>query len=306
MSACVLSRCYHCLKSPFLPSNKSFAEKICRKITTGRFTTRVLPVCESTKRLSWRQEALTTTTGAQVHQIALRRMSSVVEPKEATSTMGKWKEKFWAFLTKTDHPTKLPLKHLQAAGSILILTITDYVAYEEILEASNLVDSFYSFYKVLELHMWIMLQRLRQEDNDGLVAGMALVDSMWRDLEPRFKIVGAQMSQKTDGMYYLNNHFQSSILVYDEAMLDSDDMALAHAIWLNVYDGKECDPRCLEVLVGYTRKQMKHLQTIDSKTLLSGQKISFLPIDQPKETKKTRTRKEYHIPRVERTTKIID
>ena len=32
---------------------------------------------------------------------------------------------------------------------------------------------------------------------------------------------------------------------------------------------------------------MKHLQTIDSKTLLSGQKISFLPIDQPKETKKT-------------------
>ena len=35
-----------------------------------------------------------------------------------------------------------------------------------------------------------MLQRLRQEDNDGLVAGMALVDSMWRDLEPRFKIVG--------------------------------------------------------------------------------------------------------------------
>lgn len=37
-------------------------------------------------------------------------MSSVVEPKEATSTMGKWKEKFWAFLTKTDHPTKLPLK----------------------------------------------------------------------------------------------------------------------------------------------------------------------------------------------------
>ena len=39
-------------------------------------------------------------------------------------------------------------------------------------------------------------------------------------------------------------------------MLDSDDMALAHAIWLNVYDGKECDPRCLEMLVGYTRKQV--------------------------------------------------
>lgn len=36
----------------------------------------------------------------------------------------------------------------------------------------------------------MVLHRLRQEGNDGLVAGMAFVDAMWRDIEPRLKIAG--------------------------------------------------------------------------------------------------------------------
>lgn len=47
--------------------------------------------------------------------------------------------------------------------------------------------------KWIEIFVFIcrmMLHRLRQEGNDGLVAGMAFVDAMWRDLEPRLKIAG--------------------------------------------------------------------------------------------------------------------
>uniref|UniRef100_K1Q7B7 Ubiquinol-cytochrome c reductase complex chaperone CBP3-like protein n=1 Tax=Magallana gigas TaxID=29159 RepID=K1Q7B7_MAGGI len=101
----------------------------------------------------------------------------------------------------------------------------------------------------------MVLHRLRQEGNDGLVAGMAFVDAMWRDIEPRLKIAGAQMSQKTDGLYYLNNHFNSAVVAYDEALLVNDDKAMAHALWLNVFDGRDCDPRNLELLLAYTRKQ---------------------------------------------------
>uniref|UniRef100_K1RW82 Ubiquinol-cytochrome c reductase complex chaperone CBP3-like protein n=1 Tax=Magallana gigas TaxID=29159 RepID=K1RW82_MAGGI len=190
------------------------------RVRTGQFLR--IPPCESTALLSvGHQDQFMTKAAANkslflITQTQHRKMSDIAEKSIAPSVGSRWMEKVKAFLTKTDNPTKLPIRHLQAAGSILILSISDYVSYEELLHICNLDDTFYSFYKLLELHTWMVLHRLRQEGNDGLVAGMAFVDAMWRDIEPRLKIAGAQMSQKTDGLYYLNNHFNSAVVAYDE------------------------------------------------------------------------------------------
>lgn len=312
MSRCVLSKCYHCLRKNVIPTNKTITEKLYRQVRTGQFLR--IPPCESTALLSVRhQDQFTTKAAANkslflITQTQHRKMSDIAEKSIAPSVGSRWMEKVKAFLTKTDNPTKLPIRHLQAAGSILILSISDYVSYEELLHICNLDDTFYSFYKLLELHTWMVLHRLRQEGNDGLVAGMAFVDAMWRDIEPRLKIAGAQMSQKTDGLYYLNNHFNSAVVAYDEALLVNDDKAMAHALWLNVFDGRDCDPRNLELLLAYTRKQMQHLHKIESILFLSGQKIEFLPIefDDGDKQIKRRPKKEYHIPRPTKSTSIID
>lgn len=312
MSRCVLSKCYHCLRKPVIPTNKTITEKLYRQVRTRQFLR--VPTFESTALLSVRHQDQPTTTAAANKSLILitqtqhRKMSDIVQKSVEPSVGSRWMEKVKSFLTKTDNPTKLPLQQLQAAGSILILSISEYVSYEELLDICNLDDTFYSFYKLLELHTWMMLHRLRQEENDGLVAGMAFVDAMWRDLEPRLKIAGAQMSQKTDGLYYLNNHFNSAIVAYDEALLVNDDKAMAHALWLNVFDGRDCDPRNLELLLAYTRKQMQHLHKIESTLFMSGQKIEFLPIefDDGDKQIKRRPKKQYHIPRPKKSSSIID
>lgn len=109
----------------------------------------------------------------------------------------------------------------------------------------------------------MVLQRLQRDGNDGIVAGMALVNAMWKDLEPRVKLAGvqtslkekllkyhiqikqyfsiclnapfslfkAQMKQRNDGFHYLHNHLQSAMLVYDEVF----NMTESHIISINTY-----------------------------------------------------------------------
>lgn len=51
-------------------------------------------------------------------------------------------------------------------------------------------------------------------------------------------------------------------------MLVNDDKAMAHALWLNVFDGRDCDPRNLELLLAYTRKQVCYLISILKENIL--------------------------------------
>lgn len=53
-----------------------------------------------------------------------------------------------------------------------------------------------------------------------------------------------------------------------QALLVNDDKAMAHALWLNVFDGRDCDPRNLELLLAYTRKQVGYLISILKENML--------------------------------------
>ncbi|XP_048729236.1 ubiquinol-cytochrome-c reductase complex assembly factor 1-like [Ostrea edulis] len=300
MSRCVLTRCYHCFTKSMLPRNESIAEKLCRKVRTRSIFH--LPVCSEAKLQPVTTYGNSRAPANSVLLVQHRQMSDKTEekPPPPSSFLSKLLDNVKAFMTRSEIETTMPIQHLQVGGTLLVLAISDYVSYEEFFEVTNLEDNFYSFYKVLELHLWMVLQRLQRDGNDGIVAGMALVNAMWKDLEPRVKLAGAQMKQRNDGFHYLHNHLQSAMLVYDEALLDGSDMELAHALWLNIYDGKDCDPRCLEFMVDYTRKQMNYLHSIDSKVLLGGQQVSFLPIELDEEMQRKSEEREYKIPRYTR------
>ncbi|XP_061179449.1 ubiquinol-cytochrome c reductase complex assembly factor 1-like [Saccostrea echinata] len=302
MSRCVLARCYHCFTKSIPPKNELIAERLARKVRTGHFSN--LSISEKPKLLS-----VTTygNAGAQVkapitlmQQRGMSDKAENFEERTAPSLLGRLVISLKSMMSSQEIDTTIPIQNLQVGGTILVLGISDNVSYEEIFEMAKLDDSFYSFYKVLELHLWMMLQRLQRDGNDGIVAGMALVSAMWSDLDPRIKLAGAQMKQKKDGFHYFNNHFQSAMFRYDEALLVGTDIALAHALWLNIYDAKDCDPRCLEFMVEYTRKQMHYLQSIDSKILLCGEQFSFLPVEVDEETRKRTEERQYKIPRYTR------
>uniref|UniRef100_A0A8C2W3K0 Ubiquinol-cytochrome c reductase complex assembly factor 1 n=1 Tax=Chinchilla lanigera TaxID=34839 RepID=A0A8C2W3K0_CHILA len=78
-------------------------------------------------------------------------------------------------------------------------------------------------------------------------------------------------------MILMTNNFYAAILGYDEGIL-SDDHGLAAALWRTFFNQKCEDPRQLELLVEYVRKQMQYLDSINGEDLLLTGEVSWRPL----------------------------
>ncbi|PNI27869.1 UQCC1 isoform 2 [Pan troglodytes] len=78
-------------------------------------------------------------------------------------------------------------------------------------------------------------------------------------------------------MILMTNHFYAAILGYDEGIL-SDDHGLAAALWRTFFNRKCEDPRHLELLVEYVRKQIQYLDSMNGEDLLLTGEVSWRPL----------------------------
>uniref|UniRef100_F7IJB2 Ubiquinol-cytochrome c reductase complex assembly factor 1 n=1 Tax=Callithrix jacchus TaxID=9483 RepID=F7IJB2_CALJA len=78
-------------------------------------------------------------------------------------------------------------------------------------------------------------------------------------------------------MILMTDNFYAAILGYDEGIL-SDDHGLAAALWRTFFNRKCEDPRQLELLVEYVRKQMQYLDSINGEDLLLTGEVSWRPL----------------------------
>uniref|UniRef100_A0A8C9DAM3 Ubiquinol-cytochrome c reductase complex assembly factor 1 n=3 Tax=Felidae TaxID=9681 RepID=A0A8C9DAM3_PANLE len=78
-------------------------------------------------------------------------------------------------------------------------------------------------------------------------------------------------------MILMTNNFYAAILGYDEGIL-SDDHGLAAALWRTFFNQKCEDPRQLELLVEYVRKQMQYLDSMNGEDLLLTGEVSWRPL----------------------------
>uniref|UniRef100_A0A286XM08 Ubiquinol-cytochrome c reductase complex assembly factor 1 n=1 Tax=Cavia porcellus TaxID=10141 RepID=A0A286XM08_CAVPO len=78
-------------------------------------------------------------------------------------------------------------------------------------------------------------------------------------------------------MILMTNSFYAAILGYDEGIL-SDDHGLAAALWRTFFNQKCEDPRQLELLVEYVRKQMQYLDSMNGEDLLLTGEVSWRPL----------------------------
>ncbi|XP_054837817.1 ubiquinol-cytochrome-c reductase complex assembly factor 1 isoform X3 [Eublepharis macularius] len=80
-----------------------------------------------------------------------------------------------------------------------------------------------------------------------------------------------------ESMRSMTENFYAAIFGYDEGIL-SDDHVLAAAIWRNLFN-KQCDdPRHLEIMVEYVRKQVQHLDAMPGEDLLLSGEITWRPL----------------------------
>lgn len=134
--------------------------------------------------------------------------------------------------------------------------IADKIDYIEFLDELELPDTFYSWFVITELHVWMLSVRAMAEGDDGRVFRNSLVEALWTDVAQRVKqLGGGNPSAAREQVTQLSEQLQASFLAYDEG-LQSDDTILAGAIWRRVYQQKDVDPVLLEALVKYVRKQV--------------------------------------------------
>ncbi|KAM4622251.1 ubiquinol-cytochrome-c reductase complex assembly factor 1-like [Discoglossus pictus] len=93
------------------------------------------------------------------------------------------------------------------------------------------------------------------------MAGNSLIDSV---------------SLKTS-MRAMTEIFYAAIFGYDEGIM-SDDRVLAASLWRNLFSQQCNDPRELELIVEYVRKQMQYLDTLKEEDLLLTGEVKWRPL----------------------------
>ncbi|XP_034642929.1 ubiquinol-cytochrome-c reductase complex assembly factor 1 isoform X4 [Trachemys scripta elegans] len=148
-----------------------------------------------------------------------------------------------------------PLKYnkwkIKIAALRMYTCCVERTDYEEFFHRCHMPDTLNSWFLIAQLHVWMCLVRMKQEGRAGKYMCRYIVHSMWEDVEQRGKVMGGILS---------------------------DDHVLAAALWRNLFN-KHCeDPRQLELLVEYVRKQMQYLDAINGEDLLLTGEVNWRPL----------------------------
>ncbi|XP_062326258.1 ubiquinol-cytochrome-c reductase complex assembly factor 1 [Osmerus eperlanus] len=174
-----------------------------------------------------------------------------------------------------------PLKYnkwkIKIAALRMYTCCVERINYDEFFEKCSLPDTLNSWFLVAQLHVWMCLVRMRQEGREGKYMCRYIVHSMWEDVEQRSKIMGIDAIHRKESMRAMTETFYAAIFGYDEGVL-SDDRVLAAALWRNIFN-RQCDePRQLELMVEYVRKQMQFIDALDGDDLLLTGEVKWRPL----------------------------
>ncbi|XP_059561964.1 ubiquinol-cytochrome-c reductase complex assembly factor 1 isoform X4 [Myotis daubentonii] len=149
--------------------------------------------------------------------------------------------------------------------------------FEEFFLRCRMPDTFNSWFLITLLHVWMCLVRMKQEGRTGKYMCRIIVHFMWEDVEQRGRVMGVNPYILKKNMMVMTNNFYAAILGYDEGIL-SDDHGLAAALWRTFFNQKCEDPRQLELLVEYVRKQIQYLDSMNGEDLLLTGEVSWRPL----------------------------
>jgi cytochrome b pre-mRNA-processing protein 3 len=173
------------------------------------------------------------------------------------------------------------LKHrkyrLKRSALRLYLCCVELVDHDAFIRDFSLPDTFSSWFRITELHLWMCLVRLAQEGKEGLIMRNYMIEYFWQDLDKKARKLSTMMSttMRQESIQNLSEQFKASLFSYDEGLL-GDDKALAGALWRNLFEKKSDDAEHIEAMVKYIRKQIVHLDEMESDVIQSAGIFTFL------------------------------
>lgn len=174
---------------------------------------------------------------------------------------------------------------LRRSSLRLYLCCVELIDHDLFLREFELPDTFNSWFRITELHVWLCMVRLAKEGKEGKFIRNNMLQFMWQDIEKKTKKLGEQASSSSarrEGIQALSEQFKAVLFAYDEGLL-SDDKALAGALWRNFFE-KDCkDVAHLEKLVEYVRKQLCIMDKMESSAMLTRGLATFSPLNETHE-----------------------
>lgn len=160
-------------------------------------------------------------------------------------------------------------------------SLVDNFDYIEFFEELDMPDTFYSWFVVTELHLWMLSARAMAEGKDGRVIRNTLVEALWADVLERVKKLGSKGNpiDIRSKIVELSEQLQASYIAYDEGHL-ADDIVLAGALWRRFYQQSDMvDMVHIEKLVKYVRKNMRVLEKLSDEELYDPKNIKWCSIN---------------------------
>ncbi|KAI9295767.1 hypothetical protein K502DRAFT_324168 [Neoconidiobolus thromboides FSU 785] len=142
---------------------------------------------------------------------------------------------------------------------------------EFFVEVCGLPDNFQTWFSITQLHLWMVMVRIRAEPN-GRATNQMLVNRFFNGVEHKIRDYGIKSERivvKT--VKEMIQSFRGSNLAYDEGMCKSD-LVLAAALWRNFFTTCEgsIKEKQIAYMVRYVRSQLLHLENIESKYIYNG------------------------------------
>lgn len=81
-------------------------------------------------------------------------------------------------------------QRVTASAYLLYEGIADQINYVAIFEELELPDTFYSWFVITELYIWMLSVRAMAEGTDGRTFRNGLVEALWLDVAQRVKKLG--------------------------------------------------------------------------------------------------------------------
>ncbi|XP_011865138.1 PREDICTED: ubiquinol-cytochrome-c reductase complex assembly factor 1 isoform X2 [Vollenhovia emeryi] len=130
------------------------------------------------------------------------------------------------------------------------------VDYQFFFKHFNMPDTFFSWFLVTELHVWMIMVRYMANENEGKIIRNNAVAAMWDDTKARVEQLGKIKAKlKNEQIQEISYQFNAAMIGYDEG-ISSDDKTLAAALWRRFFQLEGNNPEHLETLVVYVRKQI--------------------------------------------------
>lgn len=164
---------------------------------------------------------------------------------------------------------------MSVVGLVLYESIADHIPYTEFMQKFSLPDTFYSWFCLTELHIWLLSTRCMSEGEDGRMVRNRLIEAMWTDVDQRVKKLGVGKTPLIrQQVKELSEQFKAALVSYDEGLL-TDDVTLAGALWRRLYQMQDVDLEHLEILVRYIRRQIIYLDKIPTKELFAREALAW-------------------------------